>query len=161
MAAERKLDIFQLLRATDRRDGNWFANQSAEAQKEFAPPVVLRWAATVEGGQEGAYMLWMVNENVNVHMYDLYKHPELVYRLIASCGVGKPLKHQWIPAHKRKGGENKAFELLAKMHPDSNDRELEMLMDKYTKETFSELVLDCGFQPADAKAVMKDYDKLQ
>ncbi len=158
--AERKLDIFQLLRAVDQHKLDWFSKQPEDAQKEFAPPVVLRWGSTVEGAQTAAYMLWLVNERVNVHMYTLYKHPDLIFRLLASCGVGSPQKHLWIPMHKRKGGENKAIEFLATLYPEANDREAEMLMGKHDKKSFSNLLQECGIQPDEAKSLLKEYEKL-
>ncbi len=159
--ADRKLDIFDLLRATDKNQSDWLSKQPEDARKEFAPLVVLRWAATVEGPQEAAYMLWMVNERVNLHLFDLSKHPDLVFRLLASCGLGSAQKHQWIAPHKRKGGANKAFDFLATLHPEANDREVDMLLSKYTKETFTQLVKDCGVQPDAAKELVKAYDKLK
>ncbi len=119
----------------------------------------MRWAATAEGTNEAVYMLWTINERVNLHLYDLYKHPELVYRLMASCGLGKALRHQWIPSHKRKGGANKAFDFLVSIHPDANNREIELLMGKYTKETFSELLENHGVQVSDSKELIKSFGK--
>lgn len=158
--AERKLDIFQLLRATDQCDGNWFEKQPEDVKKEFAPVVAIRWASTVNDGPEAVYMLWIINERVNVHLFDLNKHPELLYRLMATCGLGKPLRHQWLAPHKRKGEGNKAFELLADYYPEANTDELEFLMSMHTKTSFSQFVNDCGMQPVDAKDIMKSYDKL-
>ena len=104
-------------------------------------------------------MLLMVNELMNVHMFDLYTHPELVYRLLASCGTGKTLKHQWLAGHKRKSENNKAFQLLEKHYPEANDRELDILMSKYTKVSFAKFVDDCGMS-VESKDIMKDYAKI-
>ena len=157
MAAERKLDIFQVLRAIDKRDAGWLSRQPPDAQKEFIPTVVLRWAATAEGDNEGAYMLWMVNENVNVNMYALSKHPELIYRLFATCGLGKVLRHQWIAGPKRKGQDNKAAAFLQQLHPDANGREIDMLIGMYDKDTFAKLVSDAGVLPDEVKELKKAF----
>jgi hypothetical protein len=157
--AERKLDMFQLLRAADQCDGNWFSKQPEDAQKEFAPIVVTRWASTVGDGPESVYMLWMVNERVNVNLFDLHKHPDLVYRLMASCGLGKPLRHIWVAGNKRKNDNNKAYALLQERYPEASDRELNMLMSLYTKESFSQFVNDCGIQAAEAKEILKAYEQ--
>lgn len=158
MANERKLDLFGgLLPAIDRNNGTWLSKQPEDAQKEFVPVVAIRYAATVENSSEAAYMLWMINERVNVHMFELYKHPDLIFRLMASCGLGSPVRHQWLPLHKRKGGSNKAFDFLAELHPEASNREVDMLLSKYTKETFTQLVKDCGIQPDPAKALIKAF----
>jgi hypothetical protein len=156
---ERKLDIHALLRATDKCDGGWLSRQPPDARKEFAPVVVMRWAATVRNSHEASVMLWLVNERVNVHLFDLYKHPDLVFRLLASCGLGVVLDHQWLAGHKRKAESNKAYAFLAKQYPDANERELKYLMSCHTKLSFSEFLAECGTQPDIAKEIIKAYDK--
>jgi hypothetical protein len=159
LSSERKLDIFKLLAASDKNDGEWFSKQPQDAQKEFAAPVVLRWGATVNDGLASVFTLLLVNERVNVHLYDLYKHPELTYRLLASCGTGESQRHQWIPPHKKKGASNKAYDLLAKHNLDANSGELELLMSLHTKESFSKFVDECGIPTAEAKEIIKAYVK--
>ncbi len=159
---ERKLDIFQLLKSSDLRDADWFSKQPKDAQKEFASPVVLRWASSIEGSaREIAYMLWIVNERVNVNLFALHQHPELVYRLLASCGIGKSFRHTWLPFHKRKGGENKAYDFIAEMNPDANQNEIEIILSKYTKETFSQFLKECGIQADESKSIVKAYEQLK
>jgi hypothetical protein len=157
---ERKLDIWDLLSASDRRKGDWFSKQSPEAQKEFAIPVVMRWAATVDDGIESSYMLMAINDRVNINLYDITKHPELIYRLIASCGLGKKLKHQWIPGIKRKALSSKAYAVLEECYPEANEKELDILMSQYNKKSFATLLDDCGTSAADAKEIMKDFNKI-
>lgn len=158
--AERKLELSALLRAIDNRDGDWFAKQPEDAKKEFAPLVIQRFVATVNDGPEASLMLVLVNERVNLHLFDLHKHPDLAYRLLASCGLGKMLKHQWLAGHKRKAENNKAYDLLAKQYPEANDRELTFLMAQHTKNSFADLLSERGIQAAEAKEIMQAYDKI-
>lgn len=158
--ADRKLDIFSLLKAMDKRDGDWFSRQPADVQKEFAPVVAVRWAATIKDSPQSDIMLSMVNERVNAHLFDLQKHPDLVFRLMASCGLGASLGHQWLAGHKRNAETNKAFEFMAQYYPDANDRELDYLMSCHTKATFMEFLNGCGVQQGEAKELLKSYDKL-
>lgn len=160
LASERKLDIFNLLAATDKGDTKWLSKQSPEAQKEFAPVVAIRWLSTVSDGPEAYYMLLAVNERVNVNLFDLYKHPVLVFKLMASCGTGKTLRHQWISGHKRKSESNKAYAFLESQNIDLNAKEIDILMGKYTKATFQEFVDGSGLPTADVKEIMKAYNKL-
>jgi hypothetical protein len=157
LPTERKLDIFKLLNAVDTRNGDWLSEQSEDVRKEFAPPVIMRWVATVTDSRAAIYMLWMVNEQVNVHLFALHQHPDLVYRLLASCGMGRKLSHQWLAGNKRKVN-NKAFALLAQHHPEANERELELLMGLHTAETFRQFVDDCGVQANEAKEMLKAYN---
>jgi hypothetical protein len=158
---ERKLDIFDVLRATDRRNGNWLHQQPDDAQKEFAPLVVMRWAATVVDGPGAAYMLYMVNDRVNCHLYEFYNHPDLVFRLLASCGLGNVQKHQWLAGTPRKATGNAAANLVREHYPEASDPEIDLLLSLFDRNSFKQFVDECGVQPDDAKGVMNAYVKLK
>lgn len=160
MATERKLDIFKLLNAVDKKNYDWFSKQSDDAQKEFAPSVAMRWLSTLDNiGMASEYMLVMVNERVNDHLWDYSKHPDLVYRLMASCGLGSTQKHQWLSPQKRKNEGGKAFELLQKHNQEVNEDELDFLMSGFSKEEFSQYVDDCGIDKTEAKEILKSFNK--
>jgi hypothetical protein len=159
--ADRKLELSPLLRAIDKRDSDWLSKQPDDARKEFSPVVIQRFVATVDDGPESAVMLWMVNERVNVHLFDLHKHPDLTYRLLASCGLGVLLNHKWLAGPKRKALSNKAYEFLEAHYPDASDSQLEFVMSQHTKKSFSVFLSDCGVQPGDAKDILKAYDKIK
>lgn len=159
--APRKLDIFDLLSATDRRNGNWLSQQSDDAQKEFKPSTAMRWAATINDGAEAAYMLWLVNERVNHNLFELSaKHPDLIFRLLASCGLGKPKKHQWISTVSRKNQANAATNVLQECFPEASDTEISMLLSQFDRSGFQQFIDECGIQPKDAQEVVKAFDKL-
>jgi hypothetical protein len=162
LSTEWKLDIFELLKAIDKRDKNWLSQQSLESQKAFNPKIVLRWASTVpNNGTEAYYMLFILNERLNVHLWTLQKHPELLYKLFASCGIGKQIKRQWLGDKQTKRENNKAYNLLALHNTNASEKELDMLLSLYTKDTFSEFISECGLQPDVAKETLKAYEKLK
>jgi hypothetical protein len=160
LSKPRNLDIRALLNAVDRRDSDWLMAQPEAARKEFAPLVVMRWAAGVTDGVAAAYMLWLINHRVNRHLFDLHQYPDLCYRLLASCGLDRSLSREWLAGPQRTTGGNKALNLLAEHHPMANEPELRMLLSLYTRESFAELVSDCGIDKTDAKGYLKAYDKL-
>ena len=160
MSKDRKLDIFALLRAVDNRDSDWLAAQPEDARKEFMPLVAMRWATGVPDGVAAVYMLWLINHRVNRHLFDLSKHPDLCFRLLASCGRNTHLSRKWLAGPQRSTGDNKALGLLAEHHPMANDAELRMLLSLYTRDDFAILVSDCGIDKADAKDYLKAYDRL-
>jgi hypothetical protein len=159
--SKRKLDIINLLQAVDRCDGDWLQRQPADVRREFAPPVAMRWTATLaKDGDEAAYMLWVVNEHVNLHLYDLHKHPDLIFRLLATCGVGSQQKHVWLAPPTRLSKANAAATLVASVFPEASDAEISLLLDQFDRTSFGEFVKGCGVQEKDAKEVMNAYDKL-
>lgn len=158
--AEHKLDIFDALRAMDRRDGGWLERQPEENRKGFAPPVFLRWASAVKDGPEGEAMMILINERVNIGANEMMsQHPELLFRLAASCGLG-PQKHEWLGMPARKASSNAAAALIERFHPEANPREIEMLLRQFTPETFEGFVNESGCAPDEAKEAMKAYGKL-
>lgn len=160
MSKDRKLDMFALLHAVDRRDGDWLMTQSEDARKEFSPLVAMRFATGVKDGVAAAYMLWLINHRVNRHLFDLQKHPDLCYRLLASCGCDRNLAREWLAGPKRTTGDNKALGLLAEHHPMASEAELRTLLSLYTRESFAALLSDCGFDKEQTKGYLKAYDTL-
>jgi hypothetical protein len=159
--SEHDLDIFEVLAAMDERDSAWLERQSDEARKGFAAPVVLRWASAVGDGPEGEYYLRLVNERVNLGMWNIVDHPELLFRLLSSCGLGVRQRHQWIPPPGRARGSNKARDMLAQFHPTANDKELDLLLSIHTEESFTAFINECGCTAEEAKEALKAYGKRQ
>lgn len=154
----RKLDIFEALDAIDRRRSGWLEKKPEDAQKEFAPPVVLRWASAVEGsGQMVDYHLRVVNERANVHAPVTMNHPDLFFRLLASTGLGQRQRHQWLSPPGRSKTSSKPRELVARLNPMASDAEIDLLLSLHTPETFVALVRGAGLTPQEEKEVLKAY----
>ncbi len=95
--AESKLDIWELLRAID-DNKRAFLKQLPEAQRKgFAPIVVLRWLS----GSGDQAQLHNLNELVNSTVFNLYKHPDLLYRLMTAATPACRKQYQWIKPHKK------------------------------------------------------------
>lgn len=159
MAAEHKLDIFDTLSAIDKRQKNFLSDQPEEARKGFAPPVVLRWAASVDGKKDiSEYYLLAINERANTFSKDLWsQHPDLLYRLMASCGLGSKQRHQWIPFPSKSKNISKARDFVGSFYPQYKEYEIDMIMDGFTPETFTEFVYSAGLTPTEEKEVLKSY----
>lgn len=153
-----KLDIFETLAAIDRRSFNFYENLSDEQRKGFAPPVVLKWTAGVDGPLAEHY-LWLTNQ-VNINFWDIYEHPELQFKLLASVGRGRNQRHKWIGLPKTKAKTDKVSVFLSQFWPDANDHELGIILNQYTHETFSAFVLSAGLTPAEEKEVIDAYERL-
>ena len=158
MKKERKLDIFDVMAAVDKRDVGYLSRQPADVQKGFAPPVVLRWASAVKGPEAENY-IWLVNDIANVDYHSLYEHPELQFKLIALCGAGKPQRHEWIPIAKSAKSSSKVHAFLANFHPLANHREIDMLIGQHTLETFTDFVYSSGADPEQAKELLDAFKK--
>lgn len=157
MAGARKLDIFALMAAMDMREHGWFERQSEDARKEFAPIVALRWASNVSDGDAAEWYLRGINERVNRNLWELSRHPELVFKLMSSCGIGMRQRHQWLNMPQRRGGGGKAREFLWNLHPEANGDELDLLLRSYSAEEFRLLTEDAALTPDEAKEAQKAH----
>ena len=155
-----KLDMFnEVLPAIDRRDMGFYDRLTDEQKKGFAPPVVLRFASSAQGAAAEHYM-WLVNERANVNFWDISDHPELQYKLIASCGYGGKQYHPWINivGSKKKSDQVRTF--LSEFWPDANDRELDIIFNQFTDDTFEDFVMSSGCMPDVAKEILEAYARL-
>lgn len=162
MAKPHKLGLGTLLNAFDRRDFNWLQQQPEDVRKEFKALTAMRIAATfASDGDRAAEALWLINERVNHHLFDLSRHPDLLFRLLASCGTGRSARREWLAMPPHRATTNKAVELLRQLHPLANNRDIEVLLSQYTRQNFAELVADCGLKDKEPMEIMKAYDAIQ
>lgn len=154
-----KLDIFETLAALDTRQFDFLDNKPEDVRKGFAPVVVLRWmSAITPDGEISDAMLVQVNEAVNHGFFDIADHPDLQYRLLASCGFGQRFRHQWIPVAKQKKGGSSLFDFLSTYWPEANKTELNILLAQFTRESFHQFVYGCGLDPVETKGILNAYD---
>lgn len=130
-----KIDIFEVLAAVDSRDMDWYDRQSMERLKTLPMPVLMKWASAVSDSSTAETQVTRINQRVNSGLWELQSYPDLVYRLIASCGGGKKLRHQWIgksKSSKAKGGE-KLRDFISRYYPTAGDQEIDVLLDCYQR----------------------------
>ena len=160
--AERNLDIFVAMSAVDRRELDWLDRQTDEARKEFKPPVALRWAASVTDGDAAEWYLRAINERVNLNLWNIsQQYPDLVFRLMASCGIGFKVKHQWLGMPERTVQGGKARDFVARFHPTASDREIEMLLGLMDLEEFARFVDESGCTPEEAKEAITAHARFK
>lgn len=92
MSKEFKLDIFKLLEQLNRRDVSIWTQLTDDEKKGFAALVVERWMAGTSDKQQ----IFMINEIVNKHVFELADHPELLMKLLAVANSGQRQRYQWM-----------------------------------------------------------------
>lgn len=100
MAKERALDVFQLLAQIDRKNYEVWDTLTDEQKKEFSPLVVMRWMA----GTTDPVQIIFLNEIVNVSVFPLGDHKELLLKLLTVCSNGGTKRYSWIN-YKVSGGK--------------------------------------------------------
>lgn len=93
-----KLDIWELLRNIDDNNRTFLDSLPPEQRKGFVPIVTLRW---LSGSGKDGHLL-NLNEVVNSTVFNLYKHPELLYDLMLVATPAGRKNYNWIKATKKK-----------------------------------------------------------
>ncbi len=158
MTKAHKLDIFAVMGAIDRRDKGFLDRQTPEAKKGFVPIVALRWASAIQGGPAEDYLL-AVNEFANISYHELHEHPELQFKLLTMAGTGRSQRHQWIPVAKQGRSSTALQRFLEPYYPLASAAEIDMLISKFTPETFTDFVNQSGCTPEEAKDAISAFNK--
>lgn len=83
--------LFDILSNIDRKNVDYYSTLTHQQQKEFKPYLVLQWLYSLDN----SYQRVMLNSIVNKNMLAVYKHPELVYRLMSTCTTGQTQYYRW------------------------------------------------------------------
>lgn len=162
MAKERKfkLDMFKLLAAIDKRDYTFYSNLTDEEKKGFAGIVAMRWLSSVSDKNLDMckYHIEMVNNGANKHFWnsEITNHPELQYLTLASCGVGKTQRHEWIKGPISAKKKNAVFNMLREYCPTANEEEINMLFDMNDIDGLVEIAKILGYQDDQIKELKKE-----
>lgn len=152
MAKKYTIDLGSMLTAMDMCDSGFYETLNEEQRQEFSPWLAMRWASSIEGDAASDVLL-RVNRRVNVRFMELVKHPELQWRLLASCGAGVKRRHSFIPPPKREK-TNKLLEVLGELCPMLSNSELELLITINSKENIKGMLQDFGFENKEIKELL-------
>lgn len=98
MIKERKLNIFDALNKLSIKDRSYYESLSEDEKKEFLPVVIMRWLA----GTTNARQIYFLNEIANPYMFDLFKHKELLAKLLTVSTSGRSQRYNWIKGSSKK-----------------------------------------------------------
>lgn len=115
---ERKLDIFRVLGAADKKQASFYASLTDEERKEMQPFLVARWLS----GTSDAAQVMLLNEYVNPYSFSLTKHKELLWQLITIADSGKQRRYTWLKQpSKPESGRPNAIKVLREYYSYSID----------------------------------------
>ncbi len=152
MAAERKIQLPDMLLALDRRQAQWYNSLNEEQQKEFSPWVAMRFASSVDGPDyiQEHYLL-TVNEFCNKNFSALgSKHNELHWMTLQLAGIGKKQLHPFIKPPKKQA-QNKLAKWLSKKYPHLRDDEIELFIQVNSEDAIKDLAEQSGLDKKEIK----------
>lgn len=150
-----KLNIANEMAQFDYKNRDFFDELSDEEKKKFSPFLMIRWGATVQGGEDmQAYYLMSTNEKLNKNFFDVNttQHKKLQWLLATtvSPGMGKQY-HKWLAAGKKENN-NKAEKFLREMYPEAKEDEIELLGRINSKDDLKRLAKEHGWDDKRIKA---------
>lgn len=154
-AKKASIPMKDMLKAIDNNDFDFYSRLDAEHKKAFARGVWITMKAASSASSAAAYhYLLMVNDIVNVEFSSLKKHPELQWKLLATCGQGSQTYHPWLQPGKGKT-KSKLHKFLLDIHPGLNEDELNLLLGMNDKEDITLLAQDRGYTDKEIKELFK------
>ena len=154
MARKAQIPLQEVMNALDTRDYEWYNNLSDEKKKAFSAWMMMRYASSVEGAS-GPLYLYYVNECVNKDFSDISKHPELQWKLMATCGQGKKKRHYYVKPPTSRKKKDRISEFLLTIYPHLKSDELQMLLSMNSKEDLQTLAREHGYDDKEIKEIWK------
>jgi len=150
-----KLPLNDVLNAIDRRDYDWYSRLSSDDKKQWSSWLFLRYASSVKGsGAEEAILA--TNDFVNKHYVDLYKHDELIWKLMCLTGTGKKQYHEWIKPPNSTKKKDKISEFLSETYPHMKADEIELCRAINSDSDIKRVAVDMGI---DDKSIDEIFGK--
>lgn len=155
--SKHKLDMFKdVLPNLDRHNLDYYAGLDEDQKKGFAGIVAMRWMSCAPGTYADWYLI-ATNERANMHFYEMHKHPELQWKLLASNGHGGSVRHQWI-GNAKKPSNAALSDFIMRYWPEANTMEVETVLRQFTKESFADFVDGTGIDADEGKRIKKSFN---
>jgi len=138
-----KIPLNEVLGAIDRKDFNWYANLSEEKKKAWGSWLFLRYASSTKG-KDKEELLLNTNEFVNKYYGDIYKHDELVWKLMCLTGTGKKQYHEWIKPPNAKIKTDTISQFVSETYPTMNGDEIELFQKMNDVSDLKQMAGDMG-----------------
>jgi hypothetical protein len=151
-----RLNINNEMAAFDRKDRRYYDELTDDERKKFSTYLMLKWGSGVDGNPDiEEYYLRATNENINVHFFDLGRHPKLQWLLCTSVspGMGKQ-RHYFVKPTKGKTN-NPCLKFLIKMYPSHKVSDLELLVKLNDQRYFEDLARKHGWSDEEIKNFFK------
>lgn len=151
-----KLSINNEMTQFDRKNREFYDDLNTEEKKKFSTYLMLRYGASVEGNADlQEWYLRATNERMNMHFFDLGKHPKLQWLLATTVSPGMGVqRHYWQGAKKKEGSNSKAVKFVTQLYPHMKQDEVELLASINTTKELKELAKQSGWTDQDIKKAL-------
>lgn len=154
-SASYKVPIDQVMSAVDLRNGDYYSKLSDEDRKSVNTFMSQRWASQVQGSREiQEHYLVTINDLSNIdYIATTSQHDEMRWRVIALCGLGSKLRHEFIPPRGQK--KDKLTAWLIERFPSLSDDEIELFREINGNDFLEEIARSQNISDKDLKELFK------
>lgn len=138
-----KIPLKESLGAMDRKDFDWFSNLSEEKKKQWSSWLFLRYASSAKGKDKEDVLL-NTNEFVNKYYKDLFKYPELMWKLFCLTSTGKNQFHEYIKPPNSKVKTDKISQFILQMFPHMKSDEVDLFRQLNSDDEIKRMAIDFG-----------------
>jgi hypothetical protein len=153
--AAYKVPIDQVMAAVDLRNGDYYSKLSDEDRKSVNTFMAQRWASQVQGSREiQEHYLVTINDLSNIdYIATTSQHDEMRWRVIALCGLGSKLRHEFIPPKGQK--KDKLTAWLIERFPSLADEEIELFREINGDDFLEDMARAQNLSDKDIKELFK------
>lgn len=137
-----KLDIWEVLRKIDSHDMSYYDNLPEQSKSGLVPIVTMRWLS----GTTNNSQLITLNGIVNGLVFNLHKHPALLYKLMVIATPCSKKDYKWF-SQKKKVTATKSEDILIR-YLECSPREAKEFMKLYKPTDIIEMAEALG-EPKD------------
>lgn len=148
-----KYNIFDILAKINGKKYNYYQEATREEQKAIAPLVLQRWLSGVSG-EEKERQIMFLNEFVNPYVFNLYTHPDLLWKLMCVSTSGNRVRNTY-PQNSKKQSSTMKVKVIKEYFKYSQSK-AEDALKFLSPEDIIRCAQDLGYESADITKLKKE-----
>ncbi len=150
---DKKLDIFAILAALDRKDVDFYSNLTPAEQKTIQPFVLMRWLT----GTYNKRQVFLINELINPYVFSMNDHKDLLWKMLTMCTTGKPQRYVWNKPGARGSASPTAIKII-QQYFGYNSRDSAQTLKLLSHDDVILMAEELGWQDDEINKVRKEFD---
>lgn len=144
-------DLFEFLGRINQADLPFYHALTDAQKKQFAPLVMMRWLTGTSDGEQ----IKRLNEHTNELMFNLSKHPDLLFKLMMAAGNKKATRFNFLRKGKPPSKHPTSLDILMRFYQ-CNSREAQIYLRNISKDDLMKMAAALGDDKETIKKLKKE-----
>ena len=149
--SKHKLDIFKVLSRIDAKDYQFYNDLSETDKKAYVSKVIIRWLS----GTRDTLQIQLLNELVNPFIFSLYKHPDLIHKLMCISSTGNK-RYNWNKSLSKKTSSTPTLVSIVKQYYKYNTLDAIDALPLLADEDLMQYATELGMQKDEISKIKKE-----